>query len=47
MKIQFSKDFIKSFNEDSDYGYFLKVQCLENLHNFHNDLLFLPEKSKI
>ena len=34
---------------DSDEGYFLKVdiQYPENLHNFHNDLPFLPERMKI
>ena len=46
---QLSKDFIENFNEDSDEGYFLEVdvQSLENLHNFHNDIYFLPEKMKI
>ena len=34
---QFHKDFIKNYNEESDAGYFLKVdvQCSENLHNLH------------
>ena len=46
---QLSKDFIENFNEDSDEVYFLEVdvQSLENLHNFHNDIYFLPEKMKI
>ena len=36
------------FYEDVDIGYFLEVdvQYLENVHNFHNDLPFLPEKIK-
>ena len=40
---------IKSHNEESDKGYFLEVhvQCLEKLHELHNDLLFLPERIKI
>ena len=41
---QFNKDFIKSYNEESDEGYFIKVQCPEKLHN---DLPFLPERMKI
>ena len=47
---QFNKDFIKSYNDDSDEGYFLEVdvQYPENLHNLHNGLkAFLPEKIKI
>ena len=46
---QFNEDFIKNYNEESDKGYFLEVdvQYLENLHNLHNDLPFLPERIKI
>ena len=46
---EFNKDFIKSYNEESDEGYFLEVdfQYLEKLHELHNDLPFLPEKMKI
>ena len=45
----FHKTFIKSYNEESDEEYFLEVdiQCLENLHNFHKALPFLPERMKI
>ena len=41
---QFNEDFIKSYNEESDEGYFLKfnVQYLEKLLRLHNDLPFLP-----
>ena len=40
---------MKNYNEESDEGYFLKVdvQYLEKLHEFHNDLPFLPERIKI
>ena len=40
---QFNEDFIMK-NEESDEGYFLEVdvQYLENLHELHNDLPFLP-----
>ena len=46
---QFNEDFIKNYNEESDEGYFLKVdfQCLEKLHELHNDLPFLLESIKI
>ena len=46
---QFNEDFIKSYNEESNEGYFIKVgvQYPEKLHKFHNDLPFLPEKTKI
>ena len=43
---QFNQDFIKNYNEESDEGYFLKVdvQYLEKSHELHNDLAFLPEQ---
>ena len=43
-----SEDFIKNYKEESDEGYFLKVdiQYLEKLREVHNDLLFLPERMK-
>ena len=46
---QFNEDFIKSYNEENDKGYFLEVdvQYPENLHIRHNDLPFLPERMKI
>ena len=43
---QFSEDVIKkNYNEESDEGYLLEVgvQYPEKLHDFHNDLPFLPE----
>ena len=45
---QFNEEFIKSYNEESDEGYFLEVedQYLEKLHELHNDLPFLPERIK-
>ena len=46
---QFNEDFIKSYNEDSDIGYFLEVGFwyLEKLHKIHNDFPFLPGRMKI
>ena len=45
---QFNEDFIKNYNEESDEGYFLEdeAQCLEKLHELHNDLPFLLESRK-
>ena len=45
---EFNEDFIKSYNAESDEGYFLKVDVKypENLHNLHNDLPLLPERKK-
>ena len=46
---QFNEVFIKSYNEESDQAYFVEVdvQYPEKLHEFHNDLPFLPERIKI
>ena len=46
---QYNEDFMQNCNEESDEGYFLKVdvQYLEKLHERHNNLLFLPERMKI
>ena len=46
---QFNEDFIKSYNEESNEGYFLEfdVQYPETLHELHNDLPFLPERMKL
>ena len=46
---QFNEDFIKSYNEGSDKGYFLEadVQYAEKLHDLHHDLRFLPKRMKI
>ena len=46
---QFNEDFIKRDDEKSDKQNFLEfdVQYPEKLHEFHNDLSFLPEKMKI
>ena len=41
---QINEDFIKSYNEESDEGYFLEVyvQYFENLHKTQNDPPILP-----
>ena len=46
---QFNKDFVKTYNEESDEGYFLEidVQYLEKLHELYNDSPFLSEGIKI
>ena len=46
---QFTEDSIKNYNEEGDEGYFFEIDAkyLEKLHEFHNDLLFLPERMKI
>ena len=45
---QFNEDFIKTYNEESDEGYFLEVdvQFFEKLHELHSDLPFLPKRMK-
>ena len=45
---EIDESFIESYNEESGDGYFLEVdvQYPENLHNLHNDLLFLLERMK-
>ena len=44
----FNEDFIRSYNKESDKGYFLEVyvQYPEKLHEVYNDLPFLPERLK-
>ena len=46
---QFNEDFMKDYNEEGDKRYFLEVgiQHLEKLHDFHNDIPFLPKRIKI
>ena len=46
---EFNEDFIKSYNDDSDKGYFLEIyiQYPENLHNLPNNLPFLPKRMNI
>ena len=45
---EFNEDIIKSYNKESDGGYFLEIdgQYPKNLRNLYNDLLFLPERIK-
>ena len=44
-----NEDFIKNYDEDSDKGYILEfdVEYCKNLHDFHSDLPFLPERMKV
>ena len=44
-----NEDFIRSYNDEIDEGYFhdAGVHHPEDVHNFHNDLPFLPEGIKI
>ena len=46
---QFNEDLIKNYNEESDEGYFIEVDVryTEILHELHNNLPFLPERTKI
>ena len=46
---KFNKDFIKSFNDESDEGYFLEVgvQYPEKLRYLRNDLSVLSERVNI
>ena len=46
---ELDENFIKSYNEKSDIGYFLEVdiQYPKIVHHLHNDLSFLPERMKI
>ena len=46
---EFNEDFVKTYNEKSNEGYFFEVdvQCPENLHKPHNDLPILTEIKKV
>ena len=46
---KFNEKFIKKYDEDSDTRYILEVdvEYPKRLHNLHNDLPFLPERTKI
>ena len=46
---KFNERFIKSYNENSDIGYFLEVDVEYPRKSFnpHNDLSFLPERNKL
>ena len=45
---KFNEDFKRSYNDESDEGYYIEanVQYPKNLHNLHYVLLFLPERMK-
>ena len=46
---EFNENFIKSYNDERDEGYFLEVdvEYPNSLHNLHNDLPFLPDIMRI
>ena len=46
---KFNENFMKNYNEKTDKRYILEVDAEypKNLHSFHNDLPFLPERIKI
>ena len=46
---QFNEDFMKNYNEVTEKGYLLEVnvQYTEKLHELHNDIPFLPERTKL
>ena len=46
---EIDENFIKSYDEDSDVGYFIKadIQYPKEIHNKHSDLPFLPERMKV
>ena len=46
---EFNEDFTRSYNEESDEGHFLEVivHYVKILHELHNDLPFLPERTNI
>ena len=45
----FTEDFIKSYDEEGDVGYFLVVdiEYPKTLHILHSDLPFLPDRMKV
>ena len=45
---EFNKDFMKTYNVESDKEYFFEfdIQYLENLYNLQNDLPILAERIK-
>ena len=46
---EFNEDFVKSYDENSDKGYFVEVDVnyLKKLFNLHKDLPFLPGRKKV
>ena len=46
---KFNEDFIKTYDEDNNTGYFLEVdiEYPKTLFNSHKDLPFLPERKKV
>ena len=44
---ELSENFIKNYDGNSYVWYIVDVNYPERLHNFHNDLPFLPERMKV
>ena len=46
---KFNEEFIRNYDEDRDKGYILEVDVKypKNLHDLHEDLPFLPKRTKI
>ena len=42
-----NEDFTKSYNDESDIGYFLGIDLILDLHKIHNNLPFQLERMKI
>ena len=47
MVSQFSKDYVKKYNEDSDEGYFFSKLVFKMLKNYMNSILIFPFCLKI
>ena len=46
---QFNEFFTESYNKENDEGYFLEIDVKypEKLHDLHQDVPFLPERTKL
>ena len=44
---EFNENLIENHDENSSIGHIVNVEYPKRLYNFHNDLPFLPERTKI